>query len=272
MRRLLTFPCGSALLGATLDASDGDTGLLIVTGGTQTRIGSHRIFERLAHALAEAGHPCFRFDRRGVGDSEGEDRDFRGNASDIAAAIASFREQCPALRRVFGFGLCDGATSLALHGSAAGLAGLILVNPWLVEAESGAPPAAAIKHHYRRRLLSLEGWKKILTGSISYKKLFTGIMKVAADPGPGDLAGEAAAGLAAAALPVELVLARDDATAVAAANAWHASEFAKRIAALPVHVTTIESDSHTFARPGDAEALRDACLAAFARVEGSGGR
>jgi exosortase A-associated hydrolase 1 len=272
MRLLLSFPCEGALVGASLDAADGGTGVLIVTGGTQTRIGSHRIFERLGRALAGAGHPCFRFDRRGVGDSEGEDKDFRGNASDINAAVASFREQCPGVERVFGFGLCDGATSLALHGAAAGLAGLILVNPWLVEAESGAPAAAAIKHHYRRRLLSLEGWKKILTGSISYKKLLKGIVKVAADRGPGGLAGEAADGLAAAALSVELILARDDATAVAAANAWHASDFAKRIAALPVHVTTIESDSHTFARPGDAEALRDACLDAIARVDGSGGR
>ncbi|HEX8528226.1 MAG TPA: hydrolase 1, exosortase A system-associated, partial [Allosphingosinicella sp.] len=71
MRRLLSFDCEGSAIGASLDPAGGETGLLLVTGGTQTRIGSHRMYERLAAALAEAGWPCFRFDRRGVGDSEG---------------------------------------------------------------------------------------------------------------------------------------------------------------------------------------------------------
>ena len=52
MRRLLSFTCDSAALGASLDGDDGPVGVLIVTGGTQTRIGSHRMFERLGAALA----------------------------------------------------------------------------------------------------------------------------------------------------------------------------------------------------------------------------
>ena len=58
-----------------------------VVGGTQTRVGPHRLYERLAARLAEAGHAVIRFDRRGVGDSAG-----RGSAAiaasgpDIAAA------------------------------------------------------------------------------------------------------------------------------------------------------------------------------------------
>src|SRR3954470_23570244 len=119
MRRLLSFDCRGDALGATLDAAPGTTGLLMVTGGTQTRIGSHRMYERLAKALAENGFPCFRYDRRGVGDSAGEDPGFRGSAADIAAAAAAFRKEMPALERIVGFGLCDGATALALHGEAA---------------------------------------------------------------------------------------------------------------------------------------------------------
>src|SRR3954449_9197702 len=133
MRRLLSLDCQGAALGATLDEAAGVTGVLMVTGGTQTRIGSHRMYERLAKRLAEAGFPCLRYDRRGVGDSEGEDPDWRDSGPDIAAAASAFRCECPQVDRVIGFGLCDGASALAFHGAAARLHGLVLLNPWLVE-------------------------------------------------------------------------------------------------------------------------------------------
>src|SRR5947209_20359827 len=121
MRRLLSIDCAGSALGASLDEAAGTTGLLMVTGGTQIRIGSHRMYERLAKRLAEQGFPCLRFDRRGVGDSEGEDPDWRGSGPDIAAAAAAFRRKCPQLQRLIGFGLCDGASALAFHGAAANL-------------------------------------------------------------------------------------------------------------------------------------------------------
>src|SRR3977135_4169286 len=93
---------------------------------------------------------------------------------------APLRRGSPGLERIVGFGLCDGATALTLFGAEAGLGGLILVNPWLVEAEAGEPPAAAIRHHYRRQLLSIEGWKKILSGAVDYRKLLKGLRKISA--------------------------------------------------------------------------------------------
>ena len=58
MRQLLSFPCEGATLGGTLDGAEGRIGVLIVTGGSQTRIGSHRMFERLAAALAADAIPA----------------------------------------------------------------------------------------------------------------------------------------------------------------------------------------------------------------------
>lgn len=253
MRTLLSIGCEGLALGASLDAAAGTTGLLFVTGGTQTRIGSHRMYERLALALAASGWPCLRFDRRGVGDSEGTDPDFRGSGPDLAAAAAAFRREQPQLTRLLGFGLCDGASTLALHGKAAGLGGFVLVNPWFVEAEAGEPPAAAIRSRYREQLLSLQGWKRLLSGSVSYRKIFKGLGRIVSSR-PSSLAGEIAESLARARLPAQLILATRDATAIAAQAEWSSAAFKNLRETNPAPVT-IDSDSHTFSRPGDEAAL-----------------
>lgn len=268
MRRLLTIDCEGELLGASLDEGKGATGLLIVTGGTQTRIGSHRMFERLAASLAAAGHPCLRFDRRGVGDSEGTDQGWRGSGPDIAAAAAFFRKENRKLERIIGFGLCDGASALALFGAEAGLQGVIMANPWLVETEEDAAPAAAVRHHYRRRLTSLEGWNKIISGAVSYRKVLTGIRRIMAGQ-PADLAHEIATSIERHATPVALILSSDDATAIAAAEIWSSKRF-ERIRAASAAPYRIESDSHTFAREGDTEALLQACRTALAATSRRG--
>jgi len=249
MRRLLTFSCEGTLLGATLDQAEGPIGLLMVTGGSQTRIGSHRMYENLAKRLSENSISCFRFDRRGVGDSAGEDPGFEGSGPDIQAALAAFRAEAPAVAHIFGFGLCDGATALALYGD--GLDGLILVNPWLVEAEAGAPPAAAVKAHYRDQLSSRAGWKRLLTGAVNFRKLFGGLSRILTRRGQARLARDVARALRKRRLPSEAILATGDATAIAAAAELRTPLYGGLIQA----TQTFATNSHTFARPGDDEAL-----------------
>lgn len=259
MRRLLTFTGAGETLAASLDGASGTTGLLMATGGSQTRIGSHRMYERLAKALADEGYPCFRYDRRGVGDSGGQDPGFRGSIPDIGAAAVAFRREASGLERVIGFGLCDGATALALSAGEAGLDGLILVNPWLVEVgQDEAPPAAAVRRHYRQRLTSREGWSKLLRGAISWRGLLKGIRRISAPSAEASLALEAAAALRRAAVPVWLILAEGDATAIAAQAEVRNGAFQDII----LGTETLLTDSHTFARPGDEAAL----LAAVARA------
>ncbi len=262
MRRLLTFACADEMLSGSLDEGESSIGVLMVTGGTQTRIGSHRMYERLAKALADNGYPCLRFDRRGVGDSSGEDPGYRNSAADLEAAAASLRAEAPAVTRVVGFGLCDGATALALHGADAGIADLILVNPWLVEANSGEPAPAAVRAHYRQRLLSLAGWKKLITGRVNVRKLASGVKK-AGSATDTSLAEEAARGLQRFGRPATLILATGDNTALTAAAEVKRPAFADLIDA----IVEIDTDSHTFARAGDQEALEAAVLAALAALE-----
>lgn len=263
MRRLTTFPCEGETLAASLDNGGGETGLLLVIGGSQTRIGSHRMYERLSKTLAKQGFPCFRYDRRGVGDSSGSDPGFRGSGPDLAAAAAAFRVESPAVRHVIGFGLCDGASALALFGQEAGLEGLILVNPWLVEtAEEDSPPPAAIRRHYWNRLTSREGWRKILTGAVNWQKLLSGARKAATPVSRAPLAMDIAEALRASALPARLILAEGDATTIAAEAELKDAAFDGLVAGRE----TLATDSHTFARPGDEAALLAAVERAIAAI------
>ena len=258
MRRLLTFPCQDRNLAASLDDADGSIGVLMVTGGTQTRSGSHRMYERLAVALASGGYPCFRFDRRGVGDSEGEDPGFRGSAPDLQAALDAFRTEHPALELVTGFGLCDGATALALFGQELGLDALILANPWFVETEENLPSPLAVRHHYRERLTSREGWWRLLTGRVSPAKTMRGLVRIAAPSRSSALARQVAEALEEAP-PATLILSRSDATGATAEALWNSRGFSSARGRHPPPIP-IASDSHTFAKTGDGDALAAACL------------
>lgn len=251
MRRLIAFSCEGAALAGSVDvgesATQRDMGVLLVIGGSQTRVGSHRMYERLSKALADQGYACFRYDRRGVGDSEGVDAGFRGSGPELKAAAAAFRSEVPGLTRMTGFGLCDGATALALYGDEAGLDGLILANPWLVEAEEGAPAPAAIRAHYRKRLFSWSGLKRLFTGAVSFRKLGGGIRKLFSRRKPESLSNDVAQALLRHRIPAEMILCTGDNTAIAAdaeVRAWPHPELIRA-------TQLIETDSHTFARPGD---------------------
>ena len=150
-RRHVLFACEGDTLVGTLDEAPGETGLMLVSGGNEVRAGAFAGQAQLAARIAAAGHPVFRFDRRGVGDSSGENLGFRGSEPDIAAALAAFRAQSPGLARVVGFGNCDAASALMLA-AGAGCDALVLANPWTIEHDDGTPPPAAIRARYAEKL------------------------------------------------------------------------------------------------------------------------
>lgn len=165
----VVFPlAGDRLLGmATLPQHPADLGFLILVGGRQYRGGSHRQFTLLARRLARADFCTFRFDFRGMGDSEGERRSFEAVDADIAAAIDAFRRTCPAVRRVVLFGLCDAATAAVLYWQRTrdpSVVGLCLANPWLRSDEGVA--RARVRHYYTERIIDAEFWKKLMRGRI----------------------------------------------------------------------------------------------------------
>lgn len=219
-RRHIAFACEGARLVGTLDTAEGTAGLLLVSGGNELRSGAWAGQALLASRIAEAGFPVLRFDRRGVGDSEGANGEFRSSAPDIAAALAAFRAECPQLTRVVGFGNCDGASALMLA-RGAGLDALALSNPWTIESDDAAPPPAAIRDHYKRRLADPAALLRLLTGKVSPGQLLASLRAALRKPAPpSTLAQEMAAGIAGFTGPIRFLVAERDRTAQVFLAAW----------------------------------------------------
>ncbi|WP_075794048.1 hydrolase 1, exosortase A system-associated [Massilia putida] len=177
--RALTFDCGSAaLVGiASVPAAPATRGVLIVVGGPQYRIGSHRQFALLARHLAAHGIAAMRFDVRGMGDSDGEERDFEAIQDDIRAALDAFIDAVPGMRDVVLWGLCDGASAAAMYApNDTRVRGLVLLNPW-VRTDDGVA-RTTLKHHYRDRLRNPEFWRKLARGQFDYAGSLTSMLKL----------------------------------------------------------------------------------------------
>ena len=224
-RLALSFECQGKRCGATLDSAPGTTGLLLVSGGNEIRTGAFNSQARLAAEIARAGFPVFRFDRRGIGDSEGENRGFRRSRKDIAAALLAFRALAPQVNRVIGFGNCDAASALMLAGGAE-CDGLVLSNPWTIEdAEDDTPPPAAVRSRYAEKLKNPRELLRLVSGQVDLKKLARGLRQASKKQSvPSSLAAEMREGIAAYAGPVRILLAEGDRTAQVFAERWDASD------------------------------------------------
>lgn len=262
MRRLIAFPCTSETLLGTLDEAPGATGLLIVSGGNEIRIGAHRGMALLAQRVAEAGHPVFRFDRRGIGDSTGENRGYESSADDIAAAVVTFRAET-GVTRILAYGNCDAATALAFFHGPAGIEALLLANPWVIEQADDLPPAAAIRSHYAQKLRDPREWLRLLRGGVNVFRLFRGLRKASQKQSKvsGSIPARLAQALAATQAPVTILLAKGDNTAIAFADAYKAPAFdpARR----RIHIEPLDSASHSFASVSNKDWLFEKVLAAL---------
>lgn len=189
----LRFDCEGASLVGMLHrpGSASRRGVLIVVGGPQYRIGSHRQFLLLARALAEAGIPAMRFDYRGMGDSDGEFQGFENIGEDIACAVDAFFDAQPGMEEVVLWGLCDAASAILFYAPGdARVAGAVLLNPW-VRSESGYAKTQ-LKHYYLQRVASRELWSKILRGRFDIAgslASFVGIVRKAASQGKDERNG-----------------------------------------------------------------------------------
>jgi exosortase A-associated hydrolase 1 len=268
--RALQWSCKGALLPGVLcepTAAGAEVGLLIVVGGPQVRVGSHRQFVLMARAAAAAGYPCLRFDVRGMGDAEGEARSFEQLDADIGSAIDALLAARPGLRRVVLWGLCDAASAALLYLDARRdprVAGLCLLNPWVRSAQSQAQ--TRVKHYYRQRLLEASFWRKLLSGKVALGALreLMQALRLSRKPQVQAAASfqqrmqRAWAGFSG---PSLLLLSSEDYTAkefleyAQARPAWQ-----QLLSSSALQQATLEGADHTFSTAGSQQAMQDHVL------------
>lgn len=251
MRRMIGFDCEGATLAATLDEGSNSTGLLIVSGGNEIRSGAHAGQAAMAAHFAGLGYPVFRYDRRGIGESEGDNGGFENSAADIAVAISAFRFEAPAMQRLVAFGNCDAATALAFFHEGVAIDALILANPWVIEnasAEDNTPPnSAAVRARYWSRLKNPRSLIDLFTGKINLRKLAGGLVKAAQADKPTGLAERLAQSLANSPLPATILVANRDTTALAFMSAWNSNAFADVRTRQGIALHKFSTASHSFA-------------------------
>ncbi len=250
-RRHLTFACEGATLVGTLDigAASGSSGLLFVSGGNELRSGAWNGQAQLAARLADAGFPVFRYDRRGVGDSEGENPTFRHSRPDIAAAAQTFLVAAPHLSHIVAFGNCDAAAALMLFAHGLPVNALVLANPWTIEGESApeAMPASAIRSRYLAKLANPREIWRLLSGGVNLTKLLRGLRSAAAPSARSTgLVTELQTGLDRFDGTVRILLATGDRTAQMFEDAWDSAD---------PRIARIESASHSFSDAASREWL-----------------
>jgi exosortase A-associated hydrolase 1 len=271
--RAITFDCsGEQCLGIIHDAANASSrvGVLVVVGGPQYRVGSHRQFVHMARHLAAKGHPVLRFDYRGMGDSTGEGRDFRAVSSDIRAAIDAFVGAVPGLRSVVIFGLCDAASAALMYcNSDDRVAGLILANPW-VRTESGLAQAQ-VKHYYGGRLLQGSFWRKLRSGRLKLIPAARSFIRAIAVTVRRRIGGLGAApdadfvatmrrGLEGFSGPVLLVMSGRDLTAKEFSDLCvESSVWARLLTRANVSVQAMASADHTFSTRVATEQVNSTC-------------
>jgi exosortase A-associated hydrolase 1 len=251
---VIAFTCGEDALFGTLDEAAGTTGLLLVSGGNEIRSGAYAGQAALAQTVAQAGYPVFRFDRRGIGDSAGENTGFDGSADDVAAALNAFYTHATHIKRVVAFGNCDAASALALFHEGTAIDALLLANPWAIDAaaqnvdDNPAPPsAAAIRSRYWARLKNPRSLVDLFTGKINLRKLAGGLASASRKQSVSSLAVRMAQALERTQLPVSIFIARRDTTALAFMAAWADDAFKPVRAKANITVEQINSASHSFA-------------------------
>lgn len=279
MRRHIEFACHDATLIGTIDGDVTNiTGLLIVSGGNELRSGAHGGMALLAQEIARSNIVVMRYDRRGIGDSSGDNLGYLHSREDIAAAINAFRAACPQLQRMIAFGNCDAASALALWTDDQQIDGLVLANPWVIEdnrtvdpaADPDAdntenpplPPPSAVRSRYLAKLKDPRALRKLFSGQVDLAKLFKGLKQAGKATILSDSARQLGAALAHQPMPIEILLAEHDRTALAFDDAWKSRDYADARSNTGIIIRRLDSGSHSFASADD-HAWLVTCLTQF---------
>lgn len=155
------------------------TVVIMLNSGLIHHVGPHRLYVRLARALAAQGIGAVRVDLSGLGDSP-------ARPDNLPAAELGFREPREIVDSLLArgyeqfvlLGICSGAKhALQAVSGDARITGLVLVNQ---EALSDSTPdsasaRASAQFYLRRSMRNPRAWLNLLTGKVKYRALFSSL-------------------------------------------------------------------------------------------------
>lgn len=258
-------------------------GVLMVIGGPQTRVGSHRLYVQIARRLGAAGIAVFRFDYAGMGDSEGDFVGFEHAGASIRAAIDTVYDQLPELEQLIVWSLCDGAAASAIYApqDRGRIAALILCNPYVPSAAGQA--RVFLKYYYLRRLLQKEFWLKVGHLRLDLKDTIGSLVKFigtsrnhrnteqlpASDRAPLPLPERVMHGLVEFQQPVQFIISSADLTGMEFYQLLKSTPAAKKRERQGVFTVRFVSEAdHTFSTPESTNMAIEQTLGALEQLAG----
>ncbi len=283
LERGVVFDCrGNRLVGVVaVPDSPATVGVLILVGGPQYRVGSHRQFVNLARDLARAGIASLRFDYTGMGDSEGDRREFHDIEADIMEASRCLMREAPGVTRLVLWGLCDAASSALMYAAdIESVVALVGLNPWVHSGDYS--PEIKLSHYYGPLLRGTETWRRVFTGKIEVLpalRSFAGDSAMLAKKALGKSLGVTLIHPFVSAMLEGLerfrgeclfIISEQDLTAQEFLGlAEHDKHWRKQIARPEVSLHRIVGADHTFSRNEWAQQVSEVTVALVRRVEAS---
>lgn len=266
----LVVRCASDSMVAVLHPAGQGTpsvGVLVVVGGPQYRVGSHRQFVLMARALANGGFPVLRFDYRGMGDSDGEVHTFETCGDDVRAAIEAFMAAMPTLRGVVVWGLCDAASAALIHAANdPRVIGMVLVNPWVRTTAGEA--RAYVQHYYGQRLLQASFWRKLFSGKLDVMRSVRHFVRTVGESRSAGAAARAPIsfiermriGLTSFMHPVLLLISERDLTAAEFMTLCESDAWRQALSRSSVQVVHLPGADHTFSSRSALDLATSHCI------------
>lgn len=156
----------------------GDVAIIILGAGLVHRVGPHRLSVHMARRFAARGHVVARFDHRGIGDSGArrDKRSFYEGAVDETCEVMDHLERHHGVHSFVLIGICSGAeTALRTASHHQRVVGAGLINGGGQGYGAGWDTYEYVRgearHYLKNSLLSLDSWRRALTGRIRYKRL-----------------------------------------------------------------------------------------------------
>ena len=128
-----------------------ETVVTMVIGGSQTRVGGHRLYIQLARFLCNNGFAVFRFDYEGMGDSEERLIGNEDAGPSIDAAINYLAKRFPEFSDSILWTICNGVSKCLTYtvDYPNRISGLILCNPDVLSM-TGDVRIYLKKHYYKQ--------------------------------------------------------------------------------------------------------------------------